>query len=114
MWRTRRSSRSDSYGFSSRGESGPPWDRILSVDPLVKSGYQFTMAGTSVTDAGLTCTGGMPVESYRLTADPLKPGVSGSRFFATNTDRVVYEDVEKTFGTDMPEKGPPTHGLELK
>ena len=86
----------------------------LGADPLVKSGYQFTMAGTSVTDAGLTCTGGMPVESYRLTADPLKPGVSGSRFFGTNTDRVLYEDVEKTFGTDMPEKGTPTHGLEMK
>ena len=86
----------------------------LGVDPLVKSGYQFTMAGTAVTDEGLTCTGGTPVESYRFTADPVRPGVSGSRFFATNTDRVVYEDVEKTFGTDMPEKGPPSHGVEMK
>ena len=80
----------------------------------MKSGYQFAMAGTAVTDAGLTCTGGTPVESYQVTADPVRPGVSGSRFFATNTDRVLYEDADKTFATDMPEKGTPTHGLEMK
>jgi type IV pilus assembly protein PilA len=86
----------------------------LGVDPLVKGGYQFAMAGTAVSDAGLTCTGGTPVESYRLTADPVRPGVSGSRFFATNTDRVLYEDADKTFAFDMTEKGTPTHGVELK
>ena len=86
----------------------------LGADPLVKSGYQFTMAGTAVTDASLTCTGGTPVESYQVTADPVRPGISGSRFFATNTDRVLYEDAEKTFATDMTEKGTPNHGLEMK
>jgi prepilin-type N-terminal cleavage/methylation domain-containing protein len=86
----------------------------LAVDPLSKSGYQFTMAGTAVTDAGLTCTGGTPVESYQVAADPLKAGISGSRFFATNTDRVVYEDSEKTFAPDMPERGAPSHGVEMK
>jgi type IV pilus assembly protein PilA len=86
----------------------------LGVDPLVKSGYRFTMAGTAVTDAGLTCTGITPVESYQITAEPLTPGLSGSRFFATNTDRVLFEDGEKTFAPDMPEKGTPTHGVEMK
>ena len=86
----------------------------LGVDPLVKSGYRFTMAGTEVTDAGLTCTGISPVESYQITADPVTPGLSGIRYFATNTDRVLYEDGEKTFATDMPEKGAPTHGVEMK
>ena len=86
----------------------------LGTDPLLKSGYQFTMAGTAVTDAGQTCTGLTPVESYQLTADPLRPGLSGNRFFATNTDRVRYEDAEKTFAADMPEKGAPTHGAEMK
>src|SRR3954454_1010418 len=42
----------------------------LGADPLIKSGYQFTMAGTAATDTGLTCTGGTPVESYQVTADP--------------------------------------------
>jgi type IV pilus assembly protein PilA len=86
----------------------------LGMDPLVKSGYQFTMAGTAVTDSGLTCTGLTPVESYQVTADPERPGLSGVRFFATNTDRVVYADAEKTFAADMPEKGAPTHGAEMK
>lgn len=86
----------------------------LGVDPLVKSGYQFTMAGTEVTDGGPACTGVMPVESYQLTADPVRPGLSGSRYFATNTDRLLYEDADQTFAPDMPEKGAPTHGVEMK
>jgi len=95
--------------------SGQPFvSPDLGIDPLVKSGYQFTMAGTAVTDTGLTCTGQTPVESYQVTADPVRPGLSGNRFFATNTDRVLYQDAEKTFATDMPEKGAPTHGAEMK
>jgi hypothetical protein len=49
-----------------------------------------------------------------VTAEPVRPGLSGNRFFATNTDRVLYEDAEKTFAADMPEKGAPSHGAELK
>jgi prepilin-type N-terminal cleavage/methylation domain-containing protein len=86
----------------------------LAIDPVAKGGYQFTMAGTAVTDTGLTCTGGTPVQSYQVTADPLNPGLSGIRFFATNTDRVVYVDTSKTFAPDMPETGPPAHGAEMK
>ena len=86
----------------------------LAADPLAKGGYQFTMIGTVVTDTGLTCTGGTPLESYQVTADPVQPGFSGNRFFATNTDRVVYEDPEKTFAPEMPERGAPTHGVEMK
>lgn len=86
----------------------------LAADPLQKGGYRFTMAGTAVTDTGQTCTGGTPLESYQITADPLTPGISGTRFFATNTDRIVYEDSEKTFAPDMPERGGPSHGVEMK
>lgn len=86
----------------------------LTADPLTKGGYRFTLAGTVVTDTGLTCTGGTPVESYQITADPVSPGVSGNRFFSTNTDRIVYEDPEKTFAPDMPERGAPSHGVEMK
>jgi prepilin-type N-terminal cleavage/methylation domain-containing protein len=85
----------------------------LGVDPLVKSGYRFTLGGTALTDTGLTCTGVTPVETYRVTADPERPGLSGVRYFATNTDRVLYEDVE-TFSPNMPESGPPPHGTEMK
>ena len=86
----------------------------LAADPLLKNGYQFTMAGTAVTDAGRTCTGGISVESYQVTAEPTRPGLSGSRYFATNTDRVIYEDADKTFAPDMPEKGAPPRGAEMK
>jgi len=86
----------------------------LGADPLAKGGYQFTMAGTTVTDTGLTCTGASPVESYQVTADPLNPGISGNRFFATNTDRAVYEDTGQTFAPEMPERGAPSHGVEMK
>jgi type IV pilus assembly protein PilA len=85
----------------------------LTADPLVKSGYTFVMAGTVVTDGGLTCTGLNPVVTYRVTADPERPGLSGIRYFGTNTDRVIYED-EATFTANMPETGAPGHGRETK
>ena len=83
------------------------------MDPLVKSGYRFILGGTAVTDAGLTCTGITPVEGYQVTADPEKPGLSGIRYFGTNTDRVLYEAME-TFTGNMPESGPPGRGTEMK
>ena len=86
----------------------------LGFDPLAKGGYQFTMAGTAVSDPMLTCTGGTAVESYQITADPIRPGLSGIRYFATNTERVLYVDATKTFAPDMPETGPPPHGAEMK
>ena len=85
----------------------------MGVDPLVKSGYRFTLGGTVVADAGQACNGVTPLESYQVTADPERPGLSGNRFFATNTDRVLYEDTE-TFTGNMPESGPPPHGAEMK
>jgi len=85
----------------------------MAADPLVKSGYTFVMAGTVVTDDGLTCTGVSPVMSYQVTADPVVPGVTGLRYFATNTDRVLYED-QVSFKNNMPETGAPGHGREVK
>jgi prepilin-type N-terminal cleavage/methylation domain-containing protein len=85
----------------------------LGGDPLVKTGYTFVMRGTVVTDEGLTCTGISPVVSYQVTADPVNPSVSGIRFFATNTDRVLYEDMV-SFTNNMPETGAPGHGKEVK
>ena len=86
----------------------------LGFDPLAKGGDQFPMAGTAVSDPMLTCTGGTAVESYQITADPIRPGLSGIRYFATNTERVLYVDATKTFAPDMPETGPPPHGAEMK
>jgi prepilin-type N-terminal cleavage/methylation domain-containing protein len=94
--------------------TGQPFlSRDLGVDPLDKGGYRIALAGTVVTDGGTTCINEPPVETYRVTADPQQPGYSGIRYFATNTDRVLFEDLE-TFATDMTEAGAPPHGAEMK
>jgi prepilin-type N-terminal cleavage/methylation domain-containing protein len=85
----------------------------MTADPLIKSGYQYVMSGTVVPDAPQTCNGLAPVSTYKVTADPTMPGIAGIRFFATNTDRVVFADTA-TFTADMPETGAPGHGTEVK
>lgn len=82
-------------------------------DPLVKSGYIIQMIGTAATEGEQTCTGTVPLTSYRITADPEIPGVSGTHFYGTNGDRVIYGDLE-SFQNNMPETGPPGHGAEIK
>jgi prepilin-type N-terminal cleavage/methylation domain-containing protein len=85
----------------------------MTADPLIKSGYRYLMSGTVVIDAPQTCNGLAPVTTYKVSADPATPGISGVRFFGTNTDRVVFADTV-TFADDMPETGAPGHGAEVK
>ena len=86
---------------------------LTAADPLIKSGYQFAMGGTAPTDSMLTCTDIAGVTSYQVTADPAIPGVSGIRYFGSNTDRAVFEDTA-TFAGNMPETGNPGHGIERR
>ena len=101
------------------GTPAPGHDRgfispdLAAADPLQKSGYLFQMSGTAATEGEQTCTGLVPLERYRVTADPLASGSTGIRFFGTNGDRVVYEDVT-SFAADMPESGAPGHGVEIR
>jgi prepilin-type N-terminal cleavage/methylation domain-containing protein len=85
----------------------------MTADPLTKSGYQYAMSGTAAVDARQTCNGLAPVITYKVTADPTMPGVSGIRHFGTNTDRIIFGDTA-TFAEDMPETGAPGHGAEVK
>jgi prepilin-type N-terminal cleavage/methylation domain-containing protein len=71
------------------------------------------MSGTEVTDPAQTCTGETPLVAYQATADPATPGTTGLRFFGTNVDLVLYENLE-TFNGKMPELGPPSLGQEVK
>ena len=87
-------------------------DMTVEGEALKKSGYLFRMGGTEVTDGSQTCTGSTPLTGYFLTADPEIPGVTGERFFGTNSDRVIFEGSE-TFVTRMPESGAPAGGVEL-
>jgi prepilin-type N-terminal cleavage/methylation domain-containing protein len=82
-------------------------------DELVKGGYLIKMAGTEAVDAPPTCISVVPVSSYQITADPTSPGITGTRFFGTNTDRAIFADTG-TFTGNMPETGAPPHGSELK
>ena len=86
---------------------------LAQTEPLVKSGYYIEMTGTPSTEGEQTCTGAVPLDRYRITADPITRGVNGTRYYGTNTDRVIYEDVE-TFRDNMPENGAPGHGAEIK
>ena len=86
---------------------------LTAADVLVKSGYQIQMGGPPASETDPTCNGGMPLESYQVTADPVTPGATGVRFFGTNTDRAIYED-SATFTGNMPVKGPPSHGAEIR
>ena len=85
----------------------------MTADPAIKSGYQFVMGGTAAVDAPQTCNGLAPVTSYQVTADPVTQGLSGIRFFGTNSDRTIYADTA-TFVGNMPERGAPGHGTEVK
>jgi prepilin-type N-terminal cleavage/methylation domain-containing protein len=80
---------------------------------VVKGGYSFQMSGTPVTDDSRTCTDVTPVVSYQVTADPIVAGLTGSRYFGTNTERVIYEGLE-TFLGKMPETGAPEGGREIE
>ena len=79
-----------------------------------KSGYTFQMAAKPIDNARPACNGAAVAEGYAATADPVKPGVSGRFYYGVNADRVVFTDVDKTFTGNLPETGPPQHGVELK
>src|SRR5574338_777584 len=86
---------------------------LTAANQLSKSGYIIQMGGTPLEDGTLACTGIAPVPSYQATADPITPGVTGIRYFGTNTDRAVFEDTA-TFTGNMPETGNPAHGTEVR
>jgi prepilin-type N-terminal cleavage/methylation domain-containing protein len=86
----------------------------MAMDPVEKSGYTFTMDGSAPEDLMVqSCNGQVPVATYRVFADPTISGVTGVRFFATNTDRVIFADIA-SFKEDMPLTGAPGHGSEIK
>jgi prepilin-type N-terminal cleavage/methylation domain-containing protein len=86
---------------------------LTTGETVVKGGYSFQMSGTPVTDDSRTCTDVIPVVGYQVTADPTVHGLTGSRYFGTNTDRVIYDGTE-TFLGNMPETGAPQRGTEIE
>ena len=91
----------------------PP--EMTAAATFIKSGYSFSMAGAGLAGSPGTCNGLAPGQSapgYAAVGDPLDVA-PGARFFGTNADGVVYEDVA-TLGPTMPESGAPPSGAPLK
>ena len=87
---------------------------LASGPTFVKSGYNFSMAGTAVGGAPPTCNGlaaGVAVPGYAVVADQMDGGANG-RFFGTNADGIIYEHTE-SLALTMPESGPPSAGAPL-
>ena len=80
---------------------------------FIKSGYSFSMGGGPVPGAPASCNGlaaGASSAGYALVADPLdKTG----RYFGTNADGTIFEDVGSYLLT-MPETGAPPGGVPIK
>jgi len=82
----------------------------LKTNGVVKSGYNVTLAkdGTSgTTDIGTaagTCnaSAGTPASSYFANADPVTPGGTGTRYFATDTRGTLFFSTAATVANPIP------------
>ena len=82
---------------------------------FVKSGYQFSMAGTAVPGAPGSCNGlaaGAASSGYATVADALDVS-PGARFFGSNADGLIYEG-SASFLSTMPETGAPPTGSPIR
>jgi hypothetical protein len=88
---------------------------LASGPTFIKAGYNFSMAGTSLAGAPATCNGlgpGKSAPGYAVVADQLDAAGQG-RFFGSNADGLIYEDVG-SLGGSMPETGSPASGHPIK
>jgi hypothetical protein len=77
---------------------------------VTKSNYVVQMSATPFAGAPSSCNGlaaGAAGQGYKAAADPTEP--TNPRFFATNANNVIYEDVATLFPA-MPESGQPASG----
>jgi prepilin-type N-terminal cleavage/methylation domain-containing protein len=79
-----------------------------------KSGYTFEMKAKPIDDAPPACNGAAVAEGYAAMADPARPGLTGTNFYGVNSDRILYLDEAQTFKENLPESGPPNHGVEVR
>jgi type IV pilus assembly protein PilA len=78
----------------------------LNASPETKSGYTMTyVPGTAIAGAAGSCTaagntGPVPVDIYAYAAAPISPNSSGVRYFGTDEQQTIYQDVTGavTFG----------------
>ena len=83
---------------------------------FIKSGYNFSMAGTALAGAPPSCNGlasGAAAPGYAVVADQLDAVPNNGRFFGSNADGVIYEHTD-SLAAIMPEGGAPASGSPLK
>jgi len=88
---------------------------LTSGASFMKSGYSFSMTGTSLGGAPASCNGlaaGMGAPGYVAVGDPIDP-VGNPHFYGTNADGTIYE-AASTFSGTMPESGPSPMGTPIK
>ena len=89
-------------------------DDMTAGATFIKSGYNFSLAGTPLAGAPASCNGlaiGQAAPGYAAVADPLDPSIT--RYFGTNSDGVTYTN-SASFGPVMPEAGPPPIGTAIQ
>jgi hypothetical protein len=82
---------------------------------FLKSGYTFSMTGTSLAAAPASCNGlaaGLGAPGYVTAADPLET-TANPHFFGSNADGTIYE-AGSTFNGVLPESGPSPLGTAIK
>jgi len=90
------------------------------ADTVDKSGYRVTMTeGSEATSSpanGCNASGlaANLFTSYYATADPLAQGLSGSRFFYTNTLATIYQADTSVFGASTVGNAAPTVGTPIQ
>ena len=90
-------------------------DDLASATTVIKSGYSFTVGATALAGAPATCNGlaaGASAPGYVVLGDTLDPAAM-PRFFASNSDGVIYEH-DVTLNGIMPEFGAPAAGVPFK
>jgi type II secretory pathway pseudopilin PulG len=97
------------------GSNEPFITPALSAAPsVIRSGYTIQLEGAPYAGSPPTCNGlavGEAAQGFRAGADPI--GTGNVRFFAINSNGVIYEHNAELF-TDMPEVGPPPAGQILR
>ena len=91
----------------------PP--ELSSGTSFVKSGYTFSLEGTSLPGAPGSCNGlsaGMGAPGYIAIGDPVDP-IGNPHFYGTNADGTIYEHASTLSGI-MPESGPSPAGTVIR
>ena len=89
---------------------------LASGPTFVKSGYNFSLAGTPLAGAPATCNGlgpGHAAPGYAVVADQLDAPPPGGKFYGSNADGVIYQH-SASLGATMPEAGGPPAGFPIR